>query len=79
MPTKKKYTKQEATLIRALLREKARAVRNEQKGIRAKLRRLGFYITDFDQSYSGFTVGDFEALIKKGMIIIVSPNSRVSN
>ncbi len=70
MPMKKKYTKQEAAQIRTLLREKARATREEQKGIRAKLRRLGFYITDFDQSFSGFTASDFEGLIKSGIIII---------
>lgn len=70
MPVKKKYTKQEVATIRTLLREKARASRSEQKGIRAKLRTLGFYITDFDQSYSGFTVSDFDKLLQKGIIII---------
>jgi len=71
MPAKKRFTKKEAREIRSLLREKAAASSIKQKNIRAKLRRLSFYITDFDRSYSGFTVSDFESLIARGMIIII--------
>ena len=71
MPAKRRFTQKEAKQIKSLLREKARASSNEQKSIRARLRRMGFYITNFDQSYSGFTAGDFESLVKRGMIIII--------
>ena len=71
MQGKKKFTKHEAARIKALLREKANASRADQKNIRVKIRNIGFYITDFDQSFSGFTLRDFEDLIKQKMIIIV--------
>lgn len=71
MQGKKKFTKSETARIKSLLRAKANASRADQKNTRAKIRNIGFYITDFDQSFSGFTVGDFEDLIKQKMIIIV--------
>jgi len=71
MTTKKRFTKREVREIRSLLREKATASSIKQKNIRAKLRRMGFYITNFDQSYAGFTASDFESLIRRRMIIII--------
>lgn len=70
MQGKNIFTSLEAEMIRNLLREKSLASRSEQKKIRAKLRDLEFYITDFDQSQSGFTVIDFENLIKNKIIVI---------
>jgi hypothetical protein len=68
---KSKFTRSESDQIRCLLREKARASRSEQKSLRGKLRRLGFYITDFDTSQEGFSVENFESLIRRNVITIV--------
>ena len=46
----KVFSVAEAGKIRHLLQRKVRAARSEQKGIRASIRRLGFYISDFTSS-----------------------------
>jgi hypothetical protein len=56
--------------IRGLLRELRRADRDRQKAIRAKLRRIGFYITDVSHDSEGFTASDFDALIRRGTITV---------
>lgn len=56
--------------IRDLLSAKGRAGRSEQKTIRRKLRDIGFRITDFDRSYRGFTVADFDRMVGAGRIVI---------
>jgi len=43
--------------------EKVQGGINEQKRIRNKIRKLGFYITDYTNK-KGFTVDDFNDLIK---------------
>lgn len=43
--------------------------RNTQKRLRHRLRNeYGFYITDFDGSYGGFTPNDLDMLVSKGVI-----------
>jgi hypothetical protein len=69
---RKIFSASEASSIRKLLAERGKADRDRQKGIRNKLRRLGFYITDFDQSNKGFDPGDFDNLIASGIIQIKS-------
>ncbi len=63
------FTAAEIEQLRALVREKQTADRSRQKALRARMRRLGFYITDF-ADYSGFTVSDLDALIQRGTITI---------
>jgi hypothetical protein len=83
MKGKHQFTANEASEIRRLLRRKNNAIRDEQKRIRGALRRIGFYITDFTNAYDGFTVDDFENLLRDGRIVIfnnapqipVSPSS----
>ncbi len=70
MKSRLTYTEEEAQQIRKLLRLKARATRSEQKSFREHLRRLGFHISDFDSTYSGFSVVDFERLINEGTVRI---------
>ena len=65
-----RFTKDEAECIMNLLNEKTNSKPNKQKGIRQKIRNIGFYITDFDDSYQGFTTEDFKRLIKDGKIKI---------
>ena len=54
--------------IRALLSEKVRSTRDQQKRIRDDIRDYGFYISDFCTSSRGFTTEDFDALIRTGEI-----------
>ena len=68
---KTEFSKHEADRIRDLLRQKVNATRNEQKSIRANIRNIGFYITDFDYSFSGFTEYDFDDLVRSGDITIL--------
>ena len=70
MQGKNRFTRGEMGQIRSLLREKERSPRSEQKSVRSRLRRLGFFITDFDRSYQGFTVIDLENLVRIGMVTI---------
>lgn len=78
MQGKNTFTLSETENIKYLLRQKSRASRSEQKGIRAKLRNLQFYITDFDISQSGFTAEDFENLIRTNRITITNNNQSVT-
>ena len=72
MQHKNTFTEDEASRIRKLLHQKSRVLgKSEQKKIRDKLRSIGFYITDYNSDQSGFTMFDFEDLIKIGRIKIV--------
>jgi hypothetical protein len=63
------FTATEIEQLSALVREKQTADRSRQKTLRARMRRLGFYISDF-ADYPGFTVSDLDALIQRGTITI---------
>lgn len=71
MKGRSEFTRREADTIGALLRQKDLADEDEQKGIRSRLRRMGFYITDFDDSYQGFDASDFDSLVRFGYIKII--------
>ena len=45
-----------------------------QKTLRARMRRIGFYITDF-ADYAGFTVSDFDDLVARGAVMIEDAGS----
>jgi hypothetical protein len=62
------FTADEIAEIRRLLVDLRRADRDRQKGIRAKIRRIGFYITDVSHDAGGFTATDFDALLRRGVI-----------
>lgn len=49
MKGKKIFTSEEVFKIKELIRLKLQSSNNEQKGIRAKIRRIGFYWEDFHQ------------------------------
>ncbi len=71
MKGRNRFTAGEADAIRDLLRRLRRADREEQKRLRNRLRqRLCFYISDFDQSRTGFTEADFDSLIERGAITV---------
>lgn len=68
MKGRSKFTSDEAEKIRRLLRQKVAAGRDEQKVIRARIRRIRFYISDFE--LLGCTAADFDALVREGRVRI---------
>ena len=71
MNGRNEFAREGITRIRRLLRDKARASREQQKTVRARLRQLGFYITDFGWSGNAFTNEDLDQLIQANRIRIV--------
>ena len=68
MQGKSEFTHDEYDTIKDLLHERGRADRDRQKAIRGKMRKIGFYISDFGEA--GFTIGDLDDCIKLGRIKI---------
>ena len=66
------FTCSEIAELRRLIREKQTADRDRQKSLRARMRRMGFYITDVASDYSGFVVSDLDDLIARGVLEIVA-------
>lgn len=58
MKGRKKFTQAEAEQIKGLIAKKLKADTTEQKSIRDKIRKLGFYASDFGLR-GGYTVNDF--------------------
>ncbi len=65
------FTPIEAQKIKELLLKKCKSNGTEQKKIRAELRNIGFYISDYKKSSIGFTLSDFNDQVEKGQIIIM--------
>jgi len=70
---KNTFTEEEARKIRALISEKLRTPSDKQVSVRNKIRKIGFYYTDFRQDIipGGYRVEDFDELIETGKIIII--------
>jgi hypothetical protein len=68
------FTAAEVAELRTLIGEKQTAERDRQKLLRGRMRRLGFYITDF-ADYAGFTVADFDALVERGVIVVAASSA----
>ena len=80
MKGKKIFTISEIEEIKKLIVEKLRATADRQKGIRNKIRKIGFYYSDFDSSKEGYTVADLDSLIRSGRITVLGRNVKpVSN
>lgn len=72
MKGKSFFSPAEAERVRELLQKVRSADRDEQKQLRDRLRTdVGFYISDFTRSNTGFTEGDFNNLVERGTIKIV--------
>jgi len=78
MKGKREFTEDEANKIRNLIKQKLLASTNEQKGIRGKIRDLQFYFSDFSDK-KGYTVDDFNQLIKSGQIRIIGGSTQSIN
>ena len=63
-----RFSAQAAAEIRVLLVRVRTAERNEQKKLRARLRSIGFHISDWDTSGSGFARSDFDELVRRRLI-----------
>jgi hypothetical protein len=63
MRTKATFTEQEKNEIIKLIEQKLKADTQRQKTIRAKIRKLGFWASDFDFK-PGYTVNDFLGVAK---------------
>ena len=69
---KRTFTQDEFNRLRELVLELRRAYGDDQKPIRDKMRKIGFYITDFSVSGpAGFTESDLKDLVQTGQIKIV--------
>lgn len=68
MSGRREFTDEEIDEIRDALRELRRVDSGRQKTIRSRLRRIGFYITDYSHDADGFTVSDFDEMLGRGTI-----------
>ncbi|GEM_PF-356910 len=78
MKGQKTFTKDQIKKITELIAEKVRAPADRQKAIRSKIRKMGFYYSDFSSEKSGYTVADFDSLIRAGLIKISDSNARIA-
>lgn len=70
MKGKNTFSALEISELRSLIKERITADRARQKGIRAKMRRIGFYGSD-DFGITDLQPTDFESLISSGRIKII--------
>lgn len=68
MKGRDRFTPAEAQETRRLLRRLRVAEGQEQKTIRARLRRTGFHISDFAGDQAGFTMSDFDEFVQCGIL-----------
>ena len=74
MDRKKSFTKTDVEQIKKLIAEKLCATPDKQKGIRSKIRKIGFHFSDFSSKKDGYTVATFEALISSGAVKVIGDN-----
>jgi hypothetical protein len=70
MKGKDTFTQSEISELRTLIKERIKAERSRQKGIRAKMRKIGFYGSD-DFGIIDMQPSDFERLISSGRIKVI--------
>jgi len=68
MSGRNEFTDAEIEGIRSELRERRRTDPHRQEIIQGRLRRVGFYITDYSHDANGLTVSDFDEMIHRGTI-----------
>lgn len=71
MKGKNIFTNSEIREIKRLINIKVISSTNKQKGIRAKIRKIGFYFSNYS-SKKGYTLADLEKLILLKKIKIIS-------
>jgi hypothetical protein len=74
------FTPEEIAELRRLIAEKQVADRGRQKTLRARMRTIGFYITDFVTDQRGLTVSDLDELVARGVVRVrAQPTIRPAN
>lgn len=68
MQGRSEFTQAELDELRRLARLKAGASVSKQKQLRAEMRRLGFFASDFGYTGHGFREPDLDQLINKGQV-----------
>ena len=71
MKGKDKFSAAEVEAIKKLIAQKLMADTTQQKRIRDNIRKIGFYYSDYSAKKDGYTVEDFEALIRSGKIKVI--------
>ena len=70
MKGKNVFTRSEIEYLKELIKERCTADSSKQKGIRAKMRKVGFYGKD-DFGITDMTIEKFEELINSGAIKVI--------
>ena len=71
MKGKNLFSKSEFKQLKTLIKEKQTADKTEQKSIRNRIRKIGFYFSDFSNQKKGYDISDLEQLVNTGEIKIV--------
>ncbi len=71
MKGSRRFSHETAQQIRTLLADVRRADRATQKNLRQRIRKLDFYISDFNRPIAGFRPDDFDELVRAGKIEII--------
>ena len=74
MKGKNQFSEFEFEQLKRLTSEKVKASPDKQKGIRNKIRNLGFYYSDFNSQKIGYDLNDLQQLINSGKIKIIGQN-----
>ena len=69
MKGKNQFSQSEITELKSLIKERIKADNSRQKGIRARMRRIGFYGSDF--GINDLQPSDFDNLIRSGQIKVL--------
>lgn len=79
MKGKKLFSQNEFEQLKILIQEKQKADKTRQKNIRNKIRKIGFFFSDFSAQKKGYDITDLNYLIKTGAIKIVKNTNRIEN
>lgn len=69
------FTRAEIAVLLQLIRDKQTADRSRQKTLRARMRRIGFFIGDFSDDSDGFVEADFNELLHRGVIAVIDDSA----
>ena len=78
MKGKNRFTNNEINQLKILIEQKVISSKYEQKKIRDKIRKIGFYFTDFSNE-KGYTVNDLEDIepkLKKHQLLVLKRETK---
>lgn len=77
MKGKNRFSKTELEQLKILIKEKQSADKTKQTSIRNKIRKIGFYFSDFSNQKKGYDNSDLEQLLKSGEIKITGITNKI--